>query len=97
MCIRDRVYKLDYGQEEAASVFGADPRQYAITTKRFVGDENGHVKEAHTVRIEWVKGDDGRFQMKESRAARRSGRPSSSCWPWASSARNARACSSNSR
>jgi glutamate synthase (NADPH) small chain len=60
-----KVYKMDYGQEEAAAVFGADPRQYAITTKRFVGDENGHVKEAHTIRIEWVKGDDGRFQLKE--------------------------------
>jgi glutamate synthase (NADPH/NADH) small chain len=60
-----KVYKMDYGQEEAASVFGADPRQYAIVTKRFVGDAEGRVKEAHTVRIEWVKGEDGRFQMKE--------------------------------
>jgi len=60
-----KVYKLDYGQEEAAAVFGKDPREYVITTKRFVGDDDGNVKEAHTVRVEWVKGDDGRFQMKE--------------------------------
>jgi glutamate synthase (NADPH/NADH) small chain len=60
-----KVYKLDYGQEEAATVFGADPREYQIVTKRFVGDEEGNVKEAHTVRIEWVKDENGRFAMKE--------------------------------
>ncbi|MFO0863146.1 MAG: FAD-dependent oxidoreductase [Gemmataceae bacterium] len=59
-----KVYKMDYGQEEAAAIFGDDPRQYLIHTKRFVGDANGHVKELHTVRIEWAK-DNGRFVMKE--------------------------------
>jgi glutamate synthase (NADPH) small chain len=39
-----KVYKLDYGQEEAAAVFGADPRRYAVTTKRFLSDGNGNVK-----------------------------------------------------
>ena len=39
-----KVYKLDYGQEEAAAKFGADPRDYCVTTKRFVGDEDGRVK-----------------------------------------------------
>jgi glutamate synthase (NADPH/NADH) small chain len=58
------VYKLDYGQEEAAALFGDDPRQYLIQTKRFVGDESGRVKELHTVRIEWVK-DNGRFAPRE--------------------------------
>lgn len=55
-----KVYKLDYGQEEAAALFGDDPRQYLIQTEKFVGDEHGHVKELHTVRIEWVK-DNGRM------------------------------------
>ena len=32
-----KVYKLDYGQEEAAARFGADPRAYVSTVKRFVG------------------------------------------------------------
>jgi glutamate synthase (NADPH/NADH) small chain len=59
-----KVYKLDYGQEEAAALFGDDPRQYLINTKRFVGDEQGRVKELHTVRIEWAR-DNGRFVMKE--------------------------------
>jgi glutamate synthase (NADPH/NADH) small chain len=59
-----KVYRLDYGQEEAAAVFGGDPRTYCIQTKRFVGDEDGHVKELHTVLIEWVK-ENGRFVARE--------------------------------
>jgi glutamate synthase (NADPH/NADH) small chain len=60
-----KVYKLDYGQEEAAAIFGADPREYLINTERFVGDANGNLKEIHTVRIEWAKDETGRFQMKK--------------------------------
>jgi glutamate synthase (NADPH/NADH) small chain len=60
-----KVYKLDYGQAEAKDRFGRDPRTYLISTKRFVGDENGHVKELHTVDIEWVKDANGRFQLQE--------------------------------
>jgi glutamate synthase (NADPH/NADH) small chain len=60
-----RIFRVDYGQEEAAAVFGADPRQYNILTKRFVGDENGHVKEAHTVAVEWVMGPNGRPVPRE--------------------------------
>jgi glutamate synthase (NADPH/NADH) small chain len=56
-----RVYKLDYGQEEAAAVYGSDPRTYSIMTKKFVADENGRVKELHTVEIEWKKDENGRF------------------------------------
>jgi len=59
-----KVYKLDYGQEEAAALFGDDPRTYLINTKQFVGDANGHVKELHTVRIEWAR-DNGKFQMRD--------------------------------
>jgi glutamate synthase (NADPH/NADH) small chain len=54
-----KIYRLDYGQEEAKAVFGDDPRQYAIQTTRFVGDEAGHLKEIHTICVEWVK-DNGR-------------------------------------
>ena len=60
-----KVYRLDYGQEEAAAVFGADPRQYLSTVKKFVGDGKGHVKEAHLVKIEWQKDEKGRFIPKE--------------------------------
>jgi glutamate synthase (NADPH) small chain len=55
-----KVYKLDYGQEEFKALYGADPRQYTVTAKRFVGDEDSSVKEVHTVNVEWVN-ENGRF------------------------------------
>jgi len=55
-----KIYRLDYGQEEAAAVFGSDPRRYSVTTKRFVGDKSGYVKELHTVQLKWRKRDNGR-------------------------------------
>ncbi len=60
-----KVYKLDYGQEEAAAVFGADPRVYLTTVKKFIGDECGNVKEALTVEIKWEKNEKGQFVPKE--------------------------------
>lgn len=60
-----KVYRVDYGQEEAAAAFGADPRVYLTTAKKFVGDANGQVKEIHTVEIEWQKNEKGQFVPKE--------------------------------
>jgi glutamate synthase (NADPH) small chain len=60
-----KVLKVDYGQEEATSFYGHDPRQFSILTKKLVSDENGNVKEAHTVQVEWVKDEKGRFSPKE--------------------------------
>ena len=60
-----RVYTLDYGQQEAMSVFGRDPREYQVLTKKFVGDEKGNVKELHTVQIEWKKDSNGRMSFDE--------------------------------
>ena len=60
-----KVYKLDYGQEEAAALFGADPRRYLVTAKKFIGDENGRVQGVQIVRVEWQKDDQGRFVPKE--------------------------------
>lgn len=48
-----KTYKLDYGQQEAEAKQGADPRQYSVMTKRFIG-ESGKVKAIETVQIEWV-------------------------------------------
>jgi glutamate synthase (NADPH/NADH) small chain len=56
-----KIYRLDYGQEEVKARFGDDPRRYLIMTERFIRDENGRVKELHTVDIEWGKDDKGRF------------------------------------
>ncbi len=55
-----KVYRLDYGQEEAAAVFGDDPRGYLVMTTRFEGDDNGHVQALHTVKVDWQK-QEGRF------------------------------------
>lgn len=54
------VYTLDYAHEEAKAVFGKDPREFSIMTTKFVGDENGQVKELHTVQIERIVDETGR-------------------------------------
>uniref|UniRef100_A0A6S6SE44 Glutamate synthase [NADPH] small chain (EC) n=1 Tax=uncultured Thiotrichaceae bacterium TaxID=298394 RepID=A0A6S6SE44_9GAMM len=59
------VYKVDYGQEEAAAVFGDDPREYLVSTKRFVSDDDGNLKELHTIGVKWEKGADGRMNLIE--------------------------------
>lgn len=59
------IFRVDYGQEEAATLFGRDPRIFCIVTQRFLGDENGHVKELHTVMIEWDAGNNGRPVPRE--------------------------------
>lgn len=56
-----KVYKLDYGQEEAAAKFGADPRVYLTTAKRFVGDAQGQLTGIELVDITWSKNDKGQF------------------------------------
>ncbi len=55
-----KLYKLDYGQEEAKALWGDDPRQYAVMTKRFAG-EGGQVKELHIVGIEWLRSPGGKL------------------------------------
>ncbi|WRP07781.1 glutamate synthase subunit beta [Rossellomorea aquimaris] len=45
------IHRVEYGQKEAAEVLGEDPRAYAVMTKKFVGDEHGHIKEVHTVNV----------------------------------------------
>ncbi|MFM1769731.1 MAG: Glutamate synthase small chain [Verrucomicrobiota bacterium] len=59
-----KVYKMDYGQEEAAAVFGADPRVYLTTATKFEGDAQGRVKAVHLVNIEWTRNDKGQFVPK---------------------------------
>jgi len=60
-----KVYKLDYGQEEAAAKFGADPRVYVTTVKKLNGDAGGRVKSLTTVQIEWQKNASGGFAPVE--------------------------------
>jgi glutamate synthase (NADPH/NADH) small chain len=57
--------KVDYGQEEAISLYRKDPRNYNISTKRIAGNDNGHVKEVNTVEVKWEKDSAGRVIPKE--------------------------------
>lgn len=54
------VYSLDYAQEEAKAIFGDDPREFSIMTTKFVGDEEGNLKELHTVQIRRIVDETGR-------------------------------------
>ncbi len=56
-----KVYKMDYGQEEAAAKFGHDPRVYLTTATKFEGDDQGQVKAVHTVQVQWEKNEKGQF------------------------------------
>ena len=60
-----KVYKLDYGQEEAAAKFGDDPRVYVTTVKKLNGDADGRVKSLTTVQISWQKNANGQFVPAE--------------------------------
>jgi glutamate synthase (NADPH/NADH) small chain len=56
-----KVYKMDYGQEEAAAMFGHDPRTYLTTATHFEGDDQGQLTAVHTVQVQWMKDESGRF------------------------------------
>jgi glutamate synthase (NADPH/NADH) small chain len=60
-----KIYRMDYGQEEAAARFGADPRVFVTTVKRFLGDAKGGVAQVSTVKIGWDKSADGRVRPVE--------------------------------
>lgn len=60
-----RIFRVDYGHQEAAAKFGQDPRSYEVLTKRFVGDENGYVKGLEVVHVRWAKDSSGKFQFEE--------------------------------
>jgi len=60
-----KVYRMDYGQEEAAAKFGADPRLYLTTVKKFIGDAEGRVQQFVTVQVKWEKNDKGQFMPRE--------------------------------
>jgi glutamate synthase (NADPH) small chain len=59
------VFTMDYAYKEAEAKFGDDPRQYSIQTKKIVADENGNLKELHTIQMEKIKDEEGRYYFKE--------------------------------
>jgi len=66
-----KVYKMDYGQEEAAAVQGKDPRSYLVQTKRFIKDDSGNLSGLEICEIEWGKDDQGRFTPQEKEGTTR--------------------------
>jgi glutamate synthase (NADPH) small chain len=66
-----KIYRMDYGQEEAAALQGADPRQYLVMTERFVDDGDGNLAGLEIVEIEWGKDEQGRFVPKKKEGTRR--------------------------
>lgn len=60
-----RILKTDYGQEEAITLFGADPRGFCIQTKRFIGNEAGKLEALETVEVAWTRDANGRFIPQE--------------------------------
>ncbi len=61
-----RIFRVDYGHQEASAKFGKDPREYCILTKEFVDDGNGNVKGVRSVQVEWTRDEDsGQWKMQE--------------------------------
>ena len=61
-----RICKTDYGQEEAAAVFGSDPRIYKTTVKEFIVGEDGKLTAIKTVGLEFsTDPETGRRSMSE--------------------------------
>ncbi|KAG6548708.1 hypothetical protein Mapa_009863 [Marchantia paleacea] len=60
-----RIFRIDYGHEEAKARFGKDPRTYEVLTKRFIGNDAGEVTGLELVHVKWEKDASGRFQMQE--------------------------------
>jgi len=59
-----RIFRVDYGHEEVAVTMGADPRQFCLLSKEFLGDSQGHVAGVRTVGVEWTR-HNGRWEMSE--------------------------------
>ena len=59
-----RIFRSDYGHEEAAEKFGNDPRTYNILSKEFIDDGKGNVTGIRTVRVAW-KFENGKMNMTE--------------------------------
>jgi glutamate synthase (NADPH/NADH) small chain len=66
-----KVFRADYGHEEAAARFGRDPRVYSIMSKRFIGDENGEVRGVETVEVDLTAKNDRRAGPNEIAGSRR--------------------------
>ena len=60
-----RIFRVDYGHQEAEAKFGNDPREFCILSKEFIDDGNGNVAGIKTVTVQWTRDDSGRWNMSE--------------------------------
>ncbi len=60
-----KIFRVDYGHQEATERNGKDPREYCILSKEFINDGKGNLTGIKTINVEWTKDDSGRFQMHE--------------------------------
>ena len=54
-----KIYRLDYGHEEAEARDGRDPREFLISTAEFLSDDHGNVRALLTRQVEWVPVENG--------------------------------------
>ncbi|MEX0618088.1 MAG: glutamate synthase subunit beta [Pseudohongiellaceae bacterium] len=47
-----KIYRVDYGHEEASRKFGADPRVYSLSGKKIIRDEKGKLLGINTVEVD---------------------------------------------
>ncbi|NVN98454.1 MAG: glutamate synthase subunit beta [Geobacteraceae bacterium] len=60
-----KINKMDYGQEEAAALYGADPRTYLTTAVSFENDGKGGIAAVNTIEVSWGKNEQGQFVPKQ--------------------------------
>jgi glutamate synthase (NADPH/NADH) small chain len=60
-----KIFRIDYGQEEAAAIFGQDPRKFCMQTKRMLADDKGQVKGLEVVEVRFVSQPAGPPKIEE--------------------------------
>jgi NAD(P)H-dependent glutamate synthase small subunit len=48
-----RIFRVDYSHAETKARFGADPRQYSLLTKEFIGNHRQQLRGVRTVAVDW--------------------------------------------
>ncbi|MFC7394433.1 glutamate synthase subunit beta [Scopulibacillus cellulosilyticus] len=61
-----QVFKMEYAYKEAEAAFGKDPREYHVSTKKFINNGNGSVKALETVAFEPYVDENGVQQLREN-------------------------------
>jgi glutamate synthase (NADPH/NADH) small chain len=60
-----KIFRVDYGQEEAAALFGKDPREFQVQTRRVLDDGQGRVRALEVVSVRFVPQPSGPAKLEE--------------------------------